>query len=153
MTVICHQNLCPQIVSGWWEGRICKLFCHFFDRIVVYLVFLFSVRSLFKIVQNTTDLSDHLNEKLPPLQEGVDDEVKVDQLLSLLSQKKDNADDDEVKVDHISIFVNRRNLLCRNRWDTANKPSAAKTIRRFRLQKRKAVQETDRSSFAKTIRI
>ena len=40
------------------------------------------------IVQNTTDLSDHLNEKLPPLQEGVDDEVKVDQLLSLLSQKK-----------------------------------------------------------------
>ena len=44
---------------------------------------------LFKIVQNTTDLSDHLNEKLPPLQEGVDDsEVKVDQLLSLLSQKK-----------------------------------------------------------------
>ena len=43
---------------------------------------------LFKIVQNTTDLSDHLNEKLPPLQEGVDDEVKVDQLLSLLSQNK-----------------------------------------------------------------
>ena len=73
------------------------------------------MRPLFKIVQNTTDLSDHLNEKLPPLQEGVDDEVKVDQLLSLLSPKKDNADDDEVKVDHISIFVNRRNLLCRNR--------------------------------------
>ena len=48
---------------------------------------------LFKIVQNTTDLSDHLNEKLPPLQEGVDDEVKVDQLLSLLSQKKDNANE------------------------------------------------------------
>ena len=46
------------------------------------------MRPLFKIVQNTTDLSDHLNEKLPPLQEGVDDEVKVDQLLSLLSPKK-----------------------------------------------------------------
>ena len=46
------------------------------------------MRSLCVIVQNTTDLSDHLNEKLPPLQEGVDDEVKVDQLLSLLSQKK-----------------------------------------------------------------
>ena len=45
------------------------------------------MRPLFSIVQNTTDLSDHLNEKLPPLQEGVDDEVKVDQLLSLLSQK------------------------------------------------------------------
>ena len=68
------------------------------------------------IVQNTTDLSDHLNEKLPPLQEGVDDsEVKVDHLLSLLSPKKDNADDNEVKVDHISIFLNKRNLLCRNR--------------------------------------
>ena len=46
------------------------------------------MRPLFSIVQNTTDLSDHLNEKLPPLQEGVDDEVKVDQLLSLLSPKK-----------------------------------------------------------------
>ena len=48
----------------------------------------FPLTPLFKIVQNTTDLSDHLNEKLPPLQEGVDDEVKVDQLLSLLSPKK-----------------------------------------------------------------
>ena len=46
------------------------------------------MRPLCEIVQNTTDLSDHLNEKLPPLQEGVDDEVKVDQLLSLLSQNK-----------------------------------------------------------------
>ena len=75
------------------------------------------MRPLFSIVQNTTDLSDHLNEKLPPLQEGVDDsEVKVDQLLSLLSQKKnDNGDDNEVKVDHISIFFNKHNLLCRNR--------------------------------------
>ena len=70
---------------------------------------------LFKIVQNTTDLSDHLNEKLPPLQEGVDDKVKVDQLFSLLSPKNENADDNEVKGDHISIFLNKRNLLCRNR--------------------------------------
>ena len=134
MTVIFHQNLCPQIVSGWWEGRICKLYCHFLDRIAVFLVFLCALCSRLSkiplIFQIILMRSYHLCRRELMMK------LRLTNYLVSWAQKKDNADDDEVKVDHISIFVNRRNLLCRNRWDTANKPSAAKTIRTLRLQRR-----------------